>query len=92
MFVWGIQVAIMRLWIFFKKHLLKSLKTYKKKYIKKGSFEGWIKPIMVNTRISYIRKNNIKNKVVELDSKRGSIEVDENNDSGILEHVNISVF
>ena len=47
---------------------------------------------MVNTRISYIRKNNIKNKVVELDSKRGSIEVDENNDSGILEHVNISVF
>tara|TARA_Y100001934_G_scaffold100873_1_gene124050 strand:+ start:6032 stop:6661 length:630 start_codon:yes stop_codon:yes gene_type:complete len=60
------------------------------KYGKQGSFEGWVRRIMVNTCIDHIRKNKINNQMVELDNNHGSIEVDDEKDAGILEHVNFS--
>jgi len=60
------------------------------KYGKQGSFEGWVRRIMVNTCIDHIRKNKKNNQMVELDDKHGSIEVEAEEDSGILEHVNFS--
>lgn len=60
------------------------------KYGKQGSFEGWVRRIMVNTCIDHIRKNKKLNQMVELDDKHGSIEIDEEEDAGILEHVNFS--
>ncbi len=57
------------------------------KYGKKGSFEGWVRRIMVNTCIDHIRKNKINNQMVELESNHGSIEIDEDKDAGILEYV-----
>ncbi len=60
------------------------------KYSKKGSFEGWVRRIMVNTCIDHIRKNKINNQMVELDGNHGSLEVDEEKDAGILEHVNFN--
>lgn len=58
------------------------------KYGRIGSFEGWVRRIMVNTCIDHIRKNKMNNKMVELDSNHGSIIVDDDEDAGILEHVN----
>lgn len=58
------------------------------KFGKQGSFEGWVRRIMVNTCIDHIRKNKRNNMMVELDDKHGSIELDEEEDAGILEHVN----
>lgn len=60
------------------------------KYGKKGSFEGWVRRIMVNTCIDHIRKNKINNNMVELDSNHGSIEIDEEKDAGILDHVSFN--
>jgi len=57
------------------------------KYGKKGSFEGWIRRIMVNTSIDHIRKNKKHNQMLELDDKHGSFVIDEEEDAGILEHV-----
>lgn len=58
------------------------------KFGKQGSFEGWVRRIMVNTCIDHIRKNKRHSMMVELDDKHGSIEIDEEEDAGILEHVN----
>jgi RNA polymerase sigma-70 factor (ECF subfamily) len=60
------------------------------KYGKQGSFEGWVRRIMVNTSIDHIRKNKKNNQMVELDDKHGSIEADMEEDSGILEHINFT--
>ena len=60
------------------------------KYGKQGSFEGWVRRIMVNTCIDHIRKNKKNNQMVELDDKHGSIQVDQEEDAGILEHVSFS--
>lgn len=57
------------------------------KYTKQGSFEGWIRRIMVNTSIDHIRKNKKFNQMVELDDAHGRIEIDEEEDAGILEHI-----
>lgn len=58
------------------------------KYGKQGSFEGWVRRIMVNTCIDHIRKNKVNNQMVELDEKHGSFYDEEEEDAGILEHVN----
>ncbi len=39
------------------------------KYGDKGSFEGWIRRIMVNTAIDHIRRNKVNNNMVELNDR-----------------------
>jgi len=60
------------------------------KYGKQGSFEGWVRRIMVNTCIDHIRKNKVTNQMIELDDTHGSIQVDDEEDAGILEHVSFN--
>ena len=47
------------------------------KYGNKGSFEGWIRRIMVNTAIDHIRKNKKLREMVEINEEITSGEVEE---------------
>ncbi len=58
------------------------------KFGDKGSFEGWVRRIMVNTSIDHIRKNKKHNQMVELDDVHGSIQVEEDESDALLENVN----
>lgn len=58
------------------------------KFGDKGSFEGWVRRIMVNTSIDHIRKNKKNNNMLELDDTHGSIQVEEEEGNEILESVN----
>ena len=58
------------------------------KFGDKGSFEGWVRRIMVNTSIDHIRKNKKHNQMVELDDVHGSIQIEEDESDALLENVN----
>lgn len=58
------------------------------KFGNNGSFEGWVRRIMVNTSIDHIRKNKRHNQMVELDDVHGSIQVEEDETDELLENVN----
>jgi RNA polymerase sigma factor (sigma-70 family) len=58
------------------------------KFGDKGSFEGWVRRIMVNTSIDHIRKNKKHNQMVELDDVHGSIQIEEDEGDELLENVN----
>jgi len=57
-------------------------------YSSKGSFEGWVRRIMVNTSIDHIRKNKKHNQMVELEDLHGSLQVEEDESDDILDNVN----
>jgi RNA polymerase sigma factor (sigma-70 family) len=55
------------------------------KYGDKGSFEGWIRRIMVNTAIDHIRKNKVNNSMVELNERHSdAMSDDEESDSDAI--------
>lgn len=58
------------------------------KFGDKGSFEGWVRRIMVNTSIDHIRKNKKHNQMVELDDGHGSIQEEEDESDALLENIN----
>lgn len=60
------------------------------KFGNKGSFEGWIRRIMVNTSIDHIRKNKATSHMVELDDSHGSIREEEEESDDLLENVNFN--
>tara|TARA_B100000795_G_C22793459_1_gene438129 strand:- start:804 stop:1361 length:558 start_codon:yes stop_codon:yes gene_type:complete len=57
------------------------------KFENNGSFEGWVRRIMVNSSIDHIRKNKKHNQMVELDDVHGSIQVEEDETDELLENV-----
>ena len=56
-----------------------------------GSFDGWIKRIFINTAISHIRKNTIKNKQLNIDEIEES-RIIETTDSSFDEADGINIF
>jgi len=57
------------------------------KFENNGSFEGWVRRIMVNSSIDHIRKNKKHNQMVELDDVHGSIQIEEDETDELLENV-----
>jgi len=58
------------------------------KYGDKGSFEGWIRRIMVNTAIDHIRKNKVNNNMVELNERHtDTMGDDEDENDAILNNI-----
>ena len=49
---------------------------YLKDYSGRGSFEGWIRRIMVTTALNYYKKKNLLNKDVDLETTRISLHAD----------------
>ncbi len=54
------------------------------KYGDKGSFEGWIRRIMVNTAIDHIRKNKVNNSMVELNERHTDTMSEEEDESDAI--------
>jgi RNA polymerase sigma factor (sigma-70 family) len=54
------------------------------KYGDKGSFEGWVRRIMVNTAIDHIRKNKVNNSMVELNERHTDTMSEEEEESDAI--------